>query len=368
VGGAEPECDGGHRARPGGERLRRAIIEAIGDGSDSELARSQACDASSGHPSTRSTSAAQRRRVKHIVPSLPGRRAARFLQTRRYADLVQTDEKALPTPRPATDFSGGGTPIRRAVRWLRSSVDLLWALTESDLRFRYGRGPWRFGRWLLEPVALVGVYLFLITFVLDRPGKALGLSLACAVVPFQLVMLTIANAMTTLDARKPILLNMAFKRMLIPISSALTESAGFAASVFLLIFMMAAYGIGPSWNLAWFPLVLLVNLLLAVAAAYAATLFGVWLRELRPFILSFVRTLFFLGPGLVPLEETSEDVRDVLRLNPLTGLFEAYRDVFLNGQRPAAWELLYPLATVVVLLVVFVPIYQAEQRQFVKVI
>jgi lipopolysaccharide transport system permease protein len=241
-------------------------------------------------------------------------------------------------------------------------------MTESDLRFRYGRGPWRFVRWFLEPVALVGVYLFLVTFVLDQPGTAVGLSLACAVVPFQLVMLTIGNAMTTLDARRPILLNMAFKRMLIPISSALTEGAGFASSLFLIIFMMAVYGIAPSWSILWFPLVLLINLVLAVAAAYAATLFGIWLRELRTFVVSFVRTLFFLAPGLVPLEETSEGVRDVLRLNPLTGLFEAYRDVFLNGEGPAAWELLYPLVGAVLLLVVFVPAYRVEQRHFVKVI
>ena len=65
--------------------------------------------------------------------------------------------------------------------------------------------------------------------------------------------------------------------------------------------MMAIYGVAPTWNLLWFPLVLLVNVLLAVAAAYPAVLFGIWLRELRPFVLSFVRMLFFLGPGLVPL-------------------------------------------------------------------
>jgi lipopolysaccharide transport system permease protein len=247
-------------------------------------------------------------------------------------------------------------------------VDLLWALTESDLRFRYGRGPWRFVRWLLEPVALVGIYLFLVTFVLDKSGTAVGLSLTCAVVPFQLVMLTIGNAMTTLDLRRPILLNMAFKRMLIPVSSALTESAGFASSLFLVFFMMLVYGIAPTWNILWFPVVLLVNLFLAVAAAYAATLFGIWLRELRTFVLSFVRALFFLGPGLVPLEETSEEVRNVLRLNPLTGLFEAYRDVFLYGERPAAWELVYPLAIAVIVLAAFVPVYSVEQRQFAKVI
>src|SRR4030095_1485618 len=129
-------------------------------------------------------------------------------------------------------------------RWLRSlrrPADLLRAVPESDLRFRYGRGPWRFLRWLLEPVALVGVYLILVTFVLDRPGTAVGLSLTCAVIAFQLIMLTVGNAMTALDARRAILLNMSFKRMLLPISSALSEGAAFGASLLLVAFMMIVY-------------------------------------------------------------------------------------------------------------------------------
>jgi lipopolysaccharide transport system permease protein len=257
---------------------------------------------------------------------------------------------------------------RRVADSLVRSFDLLRALTESDLRVRYGRGPWRFVRWLLEPLALVGVYLLLVTFVLNRPGDAVGLSLTCAIVPFQLVMLTVGNAITALETRRPILLNMAVDRMLIPVSSALTETAAFAASLALIVVMMAAYSVAPTWNVLWFPLIFMINLLLAVATAYPAALFGVWLRELKAFALSFVRILFFLGPGLVPLNETSEGVRSLLRLNPLAGLFQAYRDVFMNGRRPAAWELLYPLVIALILLIVFVPAYRSEQRQFAKVI
>jgi ABC-type polysaccharide/polyol phosphate export permease len=78
--------------------------------------------------------------------------------------------------------------------------------------------------------------------------------------------------------------------------------------------------------------------------------------------------LFFLSPGLVPLSETSPHIRSLLRLNPLTGLFEAYRGIFLNGQGPAAWELLYPLLIGGAMLVLFVPLYRVEQRQFAKVV
>jgi lipopolysaccharide transport system permease protein len=261
-----------------------------------------------------------------------------------------------------------GARVRSGMRRMRRALDLLRALTESDLRFRYGRGPGRFVRWLLEPFALVGVYLLLITFVLDRPGTAPGLSLAAAIVPFQLVISTVSNSMDALETRRPILLNMAFERNLMPISSALTECASFVASFFIVVVMMAAYRVGPTLALLWLPLVMLVNLYLAIGAAYAAALLGVWLRELKPFLLSFVRMLFFLGPGLVPLSQTSPEVRSLLRLNPLSGLFESYRDVFLTGQAPAAWQLLYPVAIASVILAVFVPIYRTEQQQFAKVV
>jgi ABC-type polysaccharide/polyol phosphate export permease len=220
----------------------------------------------------------------------------------------------------------------------------------------------------LEPFALVGVYLLLVTFVLDRPGDAPGLSLAAAIIPFQFVMATVANAMEAVDIRKPILLNMRFQRRLIPLSSTLTESTAFGASFLLIVVMMVAYGVGPTPALAWLPLIVFVNLYLAAAGAYAASLLGLWLHELKPFLLSFVRMLFFLGPGLVPLAQTGSGARAILRFNPLSGMFEAYRSVFLHGQAPAAWELLYPFGIATAILLVFVPIYRSEQREFAKVV
>jgi ABC-type polysaccharide/polyol phosphate export permease len=114
--------------------------------------------------------------------------------------------------------------------------------------------------------------------------------------------------------------------------------------------------------------VILVNLLFAAALAYPAALTGVWLRDLGPFAISFVRTLFFLAPGLVALDQITGSAADVVKLNPLTGLFEAYRDSLLYGRAPEAWELLWPLAVGAVVALVFVPIFRREQRDLAKVI
>ncbi len=270
-------------------------------------------------------------------------------------------EKARPLPK--------GVPlITRWRLWLSRSWNVLVALAASDMRARFGRGHWQLIKWLADPFAVTGVYLLLVTFVVDRPGEAPGLSIACAVVPFQLVMMSVINAMSAVANRRAILLNMAFDRSLLPISSALTESVATAASIGLLALMMAVYGIAPTVAILWLPVVIAVALALSVSLAYLACLIGVWFPDLRAFGTSLIRTLYFLAPGLVPLSEIDGRAHELLKLNPLSGLFEGFRAVLLYGQRPAAWELLVPLAWAIVLLALFVPLFRREQRHFAKVV
>lgn len=246
--------------------------------------------------------------------------------------------------------------------------DVLASMTRADLSARYGRSRWRILRWLLEPFALLGIYLVFVAVVLNRPGTATGLSLACAVVPFQLIITTVTSSLSAITTRRSIILNMSFNRMLIPIATTLTEVTVFAASLVLIVVMMAIYGVAPGMSIAWFPLAVLVNIVLALGLAFPAALFGLWFRELRVFAISFVRTLFFLAPSLVPHSVTSGVAYNLLKLNPLTGLFDTYRDIFLYHRTPAAWALLYPMAVGVLLLALTVPLYRNEQLQFAKVV
>ncbi len=48
--------------------------------------------------------------------------------------------------------------------------------------------------------------------------------------------------------------------------------------------------------------------------------------------------------------------------------FEAFRAVLLYGQRPAAWQLLVPLAWTAGILLAVLPLYRSEQRQLAKMV
>jgi lipopolysaccharide transport system permease protein len=250
----------------------------------------------------------------------------------------------------------------------RLRTDVLWVLAASDLRARYGRGRLRGLKWILDPFAAVGVYLLLVTFVVNRPGKAPGLSIACAVVPFQLVIMTIANALRAVELRSAIVSNMAFDKRLLPVASAIVEAVGFGAALVLLGLMMAVYGVVPTPALLLLPVVVAVTIALSIALAFPAALVGLWLPEAQQLLISATRTLYFVAPGVVALDQVHGRAHNLLRLNPLTGLFEAMRDVVLRGTVPAAWELAYPLAFAALILIVVLPVWRADEPHFAKVV
>jgi lipopolysaccharide transport system permease protein len=250
----------------------------------------------------------------------------------------------------------------------RRTFDVLAVLSRSDLQMRYGRGRLRIVKWLLDPMAALGVYLLLIALVLNRGSEATGLSLVCAIVPFQLLISSSINALQAIQLRSPIIINMAFPRTLLPLSSVVTESAAFAASLVLIPLMMLVYGVEPTPAVLWLPVALASTAVLSVAVAYPSALIGIWYPEMRPFAISLVRTLFFLAPGLVALDQISGTTREWLPFNPLTGIFESFRDALLYGQSPAAWELLSPLAVAALLLAISLPVYRREESQLVKLV
>ena len=259
-------------------------------------------------------------------------------------------------------MTAGPRPRARRMR------DVLTVLTRSDLQVRYGRGRLRFLKWVLDPIAALGIYLLLVAFVLDQGTLATGLSLACAIVPFQLLLSSIVNAISAVQLRSSIILNMRFPRLLIPVSSVLTESVAFVATLLLLPAMMLAYGIAPTTAILWLPLCLAATVALALAFAYPATLVGVWYPELQPFVVSVARAAFFLAPGLVALDLVGGLTRELLPFNPLTGLFESYRDALLYGQSPQAWEFLVPFAAAAVVLAVSLPVYVRDQARLAKLV
>ena len=151
---------------------------------------------------------------------------------------------------------------------------------------------------------------------------------------FQLVIASAVNGLGSVQLRHSIVLNTRFDRTLIPLSGVITETIAFGSALLLLALMMVVYGIAPTLAILWLPVVIGVTVLFSVSIAYPASLLGLWYADLRTFVISAFRTLFFVAPGLVALDQVPDGAQKWLKLNPLTGIFESYRSVLLYGAEP----------------------------------
>jgi ABC-type polysaccharide/polyol phosphate export permease len=185
---------------------------------------------------------------------------------------------------------------------------------------------------------------------------------------FQIVLLSFASALSAVGAREPIVLNMRFDRMLIPPAAVLTETLAFGASFLMFPIGHDRLRHRPDHRAAVAARRRRGHLTLAFGAAWPATLIGLWFPSFNLFAAQALRIAFFARPGPHRACRRSRRGAALDRLNPLTGLFESFRHVFLYGTSPVWWHLLYPAATGVLLAVVFIPIYRREQRHFAKLV
>jgi ABC-type polysaccharide/polyol phosphate export permease len=223
-------------------------------------------------------------------------------------------------------------------------------------------------KWLFDPFFALGVYFILVAVVLNRGGREQTLVIACSVVPFQLVMTSFTSSLGAVRLRRSILTNMRFERNLLPLSTVLTETVAFGAALTLLAATVALSGVNPTWHALWLVALVPETILLALAFAYPATIFGLLYPDLRSFGVSAIRTLYFLAPSLVVLASVHGIAADLLKLNPLSGVFEGYRSALLYSETPPLWTFAIPLGYCALSFMAFIPLYRAEARHFAKVV
>jgi len=235
--------------------------------------------------------------------------------------------------------------------WQRKS--LVSVLASRELKSTYEMNLVGFAWWMLEPLTLTLVYVVLVSFILKAAEPAFPLYVVTALLPFKWMTSSLTGAMTVVRSNTNLIQDLYFPRALLPIAEVVTSMAHFAVGLLIVPAFMAVYGIGPSWNVLWLPVIVAAQFILCLGLCYPLAVWGVNYRNLPGLIGNLFRLWLYLSPALWALETRVSDPmhRNLIRLNPLTGLFEAYHgaigvlpvpgsDTMTKSGRPG-WALAY---------------------------
>jgi len=115
-----------------------------------------------------------------------------------------------------------------------------------------------------------------------------------------------------------------------PISSVISGTVDFVLAFIVLLGMMLFYGIVPTINVIWLPLLLLLALVAALGVGLWLSAMNVQFRDVRYVVPFLTQFWLFATPIAYPSSLLSEPWRTLYGLNPMVGVVEGFRWALLG--------------------------------------
>ena len=174
--------------------------------------------------------------------------------------------------------------------------------------------------------------------------------------------------MGVVRANSSLVTDVYFPRSLLPITEIAVGLAHFCVGLLVLPIFMAVLGVAPSWALLWLPVVIAAHAIFMLGLVYPLSVWGLNYRNLPGLTGNLLRLWFYLSPALWRIKPSwPANIKMLVRLNPLTGIFYGYRDVILDKRVPD-WTLYYSAIVGAILAVIGAWYFSRREAQFGKML
>lgn len=232
---------------------------------------------------------------------------------------------------------------------------LIQSLVARELTARYRGSALGFFWSFVNPLLYLLIYSFVFTVVLSglRPAELqpFALFMFCGILPWTWFSSSLLESSNALIANGNLIRKVLFPAEVLPLVVVLSGLANFCLGLPILAAFLIYYRVPVSpGDLLWFPVVVLVQLVLTVGLAFFVSALTVHFRDIRDLLQNLLMLWFFATPIIYPLSSVPEDVVWILNLNPFTHLAVAYQELLFRPGPFTDWGRVVVLSAVAVLI------------------
>ncbi len=214
---------------------------------------------------------------------------------------------------------------------------LIYSLVSRELKARYRGSVLGFFWSFINPLILLTIYsIVFVTFLPNRSAliEPYGVFLFCGLLPWTWLSASLNESAAALVAGGNLIKKVMFPAEILPLVSVLAGMVHFFLGLPILVGFLLFFEHAPdAADLAWFPVVVLVQLVFTAGMALLLSALTAHFRDIRD-ILSHVLTFwFFATPIIYPwFQPGLEAYRIWFKLNPFTHLAVSYQELlFFHG-------------------------------------
>lgn len=228
--------------------------------------------------------------------------------------------------RKTTGFSGAN------LRELFAYRDLLRFLTIRSFKTKYAQSVLGVGWAIIQP--LFSTLIFTVVFgrvaKVSSDGVPYFIFSLCAMVPWNYFSGTLSESTNSLVQNVNMLSKVYFPRIVLPLSVIFSRLVDFAIGLILLIVFLLIYEVPFTSNILLLPLLMAVLLMNSLGLGLWLSAMAIQYRDVKHAMTFVVQILMYLAPVVYPLSSIPDEYRFWYALNPMVGVIEGFRSIFLH--------------------------------------
>ncbi|MCQ2322679.1 MAG: ABC transporter permease [Bacteroidales bacterium] len=253
---------------------------------------------------------------------------------------------------------------------------LLWLFIKRDILVQFKQTIFGLGWYFISPLISTGIYIIIFSRVAGIPTDGIPqplfyLSGVCLWNYFSQCLTKISE---TFSSNADLFGKVYFPRLIIPISQMVSHLFRFSIQMALFVVVYVVYAIlgthvSPNWYLLLFPVLVLMLGFTAMGLGLIITSMTTKYRDLKNFFGVFVSLWMYATPVVYPMSVIeNETLANIMRLNPLTSITEAFKYGAMGaGEFSWGW-LAYSFGIMVALLLIGILMFNRKQKVFIDTI
>jgi lipopolysaccharide transport system permease protein len=248
--------------------------------------------------------------------------------------------------------------------------ELLYFLTWRDIKVRYKQTVLGAAWAIIQPFFTMVVFSVFFGRLAKMPSDGIPYPIFSysALVPWTFFAQGLNQSSNSLVGSARLIKKIYFPRLAMPIATVLSGLVDFILAFVVLLAMMLAYGIMPTSNVLWLPLLLLLALVTSLGVGLWLSAMNVQFRDVHYIVPFIVQVWLFVTPIAYPSSLLSEPWRTLYGLNPMVGVVEGFRWALLGTDTAPGLVVAFSSLVALVLLVSGAFYFRRMEKTFADVV
>jgi len=223
--------------------------------------------------------------------------------------------------------------------------DLFYFLVKRDVLALYKQTVLGFTWAIIRPVFSMIVFSVIFGGLAKIPSDGIPYPIFTytALIPWTYFSAAMNMSTQSLISGKGIFSKVYFPRLIIPLTPVLSKLVDFVIAFIILFGLMAWYGISPTVNIFFLPVLILMMMLTASGIGMWLSAMAIQYRDIPQGVGFLAQLLMYASPVVWPLsllkEKFGESAVLMYGIYPMAGVIEGFRSALL-GHNPMPWELI----------------------------